>query len=103
MLTAGFWVISFVAVAFVLVPSARVFLYSWHQGGYRRFFSVIGLIFISVLGIASLNDPNYKTFEESAVVFYAIWGSLFYFLIMLVLCARLTISGIRKLRRPKVF
>lgn len=85
----GFFVISFVALLLVFVPSAAFFSVGWRSGVRGRALSVLSLAVFLFIAWAALTDPEAADFESSAAVLYFMWAVTLYLGVAVFLGARL--------------
>lgn len=76
--SAGFFVISFVAVLIVFVPSVVFFAYGWRSSRASRAFSLLALVVFVFFAWAAFTDPEASDFEARAFILYVTWGVALY-------------------------
>lgn len=74
----GFFVISFVALVLVFVPSAVFFAAGWRSGVRPRAFSVLSFAVFLFFAWAAFTDPQAQDFEAGAAALYLTWGVTLY-------------------------
>ena len=74
----GFFVISFVALLLVFLPSAIFFAVGWRSGVLARAISVLCLAVFLFVAWAAFTDPEAPDFEAGAAALYLMWGIILY-------------------------
>jgi hypothetical protein len=76
--SAGFLVISFVAVLVVIAPSAVLAARGWGSGNISRISTLLAVLLLGLVSWVSFTDPDVLDFESRAVMVFAVWGSVLY-------------------------
>lgn len=76
--SAGFFVISFIAIILVVIPSAIYFIYGWRSSKLGRVFSLLAVTFFAALVWTSFTDPETPDFESKAITLYGVWAVILY-------------------------
>jgi hypothetical protein len=92
---AGFFVISFVALLLVFVPSAIFFAVGWRSSPLARAFSAFSFALFLFVAWAAFTDPEATDFEAGAAVFYLMWGVTLYLGVAVFLGVKL-LTGLAK-------
>ena len=96
--SAGFFVISFVAVLLVFVPSVVFFARGWRSSRASRALSLLAFVVFIFFAWAAFTDPEASDFEAGAFILYVTWGVTLYLGVAIVLGFKLLSSLGKRLR-----
>jgi membrane protease YdiL (CAAX protease family) len=96
--SAGFIVLTIIAIMLIIVPSILIFTHGWRSGKISRVLSILAFLLLIIISWLSFTDNETPGFEARAFNIYVVWGVTLYVGVLMYGCLKIVQSFVKRKR-----